>query len=329
MKIFIGSMIIAVSGIAAHGQTQPIPPTTDVTGRLMAELAAAKPSSIKNAPFSGEEVSESVQTLFDGNRIVRSSTGKIYRNSEGRVRRESANGNGGFFGTTFSYGRGVSIIDPRVNEKYLLDEKLKTARVVELTNSRTRDAAVAAEKAVVEERRTRELANLAAKLKTDVKPTAPVAMPQVSVGHLYGQAVTIHNTRSGSSKYDTRTEELGTRDFEGVSAEGTRRTTIIPAGAIGNDRQIEVVYERWYSKELGMVVYSKNTDPRFGEQTYQLKNIVRTEPDPSLFSIPSKYRRITPTSPYRVTYATGRSSRSRTGPAKASNVSSSAKAGRP
>src|SRR5206468_594438 len=34
------------------------------------------------------------------------------------------------------------------------------------------------------------------------------------------------------SKYDTRTEELGTRDFDGVQAEGTRRVTTIPAGAI-------------------------------------------------------------------------------------------------
>ena len=50
----------------------------------------------------------------------------------------------------------------------------------------------------------------------------------------------------------------------------------------------EIVYGRWFSKELGLVVYSKNTDPRFGEQTYKLTNIVRAEPDPSLFAVPVK-----------------------------------------
>ena len=92
------------------------------------------------------------------------------------------------------------------------------------------------------------------------------------------------------SKYDTRTEELGTRDFDGVQAEGTRRVTTIPAGAIGNERPIETVYERWYSKELQIVVMSKHSDPRFGEQTYRLTNIVRAEPEPALFNVPNGYK---------------------------------------
>jgi hypothetical protein len=94
------------------------------------------------------------------------------------------------------------------------------------------------------------------------------------------------------SRYETKSENLGSRDFDGVSAEGTRRVTTIPAGAIGNELPIETVYERWYSKELGMVVYSKNSDPRFGEQTYKLTNITRAEPDSSLFSVPTEYRKI-------------------------------------
>ena len=97
---------------------------------------------------------------------------------------------------------------------------------------------------------------------------------------------------TAKTRYEVKTEELGTRDFEGVSAEGIRRVTIIPADAIGNERQIEVVYERWYSKELGVTVYSKTTDPRSGEQTYRLTNIVRSEPDPSLFSVPTEYKKI-------------------------------------
>jgi hypothetical protein len=93
-----------------------------------------------------------------------------------------------------------------------------------------------------------------------------------------------------NSKYETKRDSIGTQNFEGVDAEGTRSTTIIPADAIGNERPIEIVDERWYSKELHMVIYSKHSDPRFGEQTYRLTNINRSEPDPSLFEVPDGYR---------------------------------------
>jgi hypothetical protein len=44
--------------------------------------------AVKGAPYAAEAVSEVVQTLADGNRIVRSSTTAIYRDAEGRTRRE-------------------------------------------------------------------------------------------------------------------------------------------------------------------------------------------------------------------------------------------------
>jgi len=91
-------------------------------------------------------------------------------------------------------------------------------------------------------------------------------------------------------KANTRTEELGVQNVEGVEAEGTRTTTIIPAGAIGNERDIETVYEKWYSKDLQMIVFSKNVDPRFGEQTYRLTNISRSEPAIYLFTPPNDYQ---------------------------------------
>jgi hypothetical protein len=43
---------------------------------------------VKGAPYSGEAVTESVQTLADGNRIVNKFTSQVYRDSEGRTRRE-------------------------------------------------------------------------------------------------------------------------------------------------------------------------------------------------------------------------------------------------
>jgi len=96
----------------------------------------------------------------------------------------------------------------------------------------------------------------------------------------------------------------GTQNIEGIEAEGTRTITTIPADAIGNERPIEITYEKWYSKELQLVVMSKHNDPRFGEQTYRLTNIVRSEPDSSLFTVPNGYKLITePSGAYTISTA--------------------------
>src|SRR5207245_10330283 len=78
-------------------------------------------------PVLREAGHESSQTLADDNRIVHSATTKLYRNSEGRLRREMLNGSGGILGTSFSYGTGVTITDPVGGSMYLLNDKLKTA----------------------------------------------------------------------------------------------------------------------------------------------------------------------------------------------------------
>jgi hypothetical protein len=88
---------------------------------------------------------------------------------------------------------------------------------------------------------------------------------------------------------NVRTESLGTSNIEGVPAQGTRTVITVPAGAIGNQAPIEMVTEQWFSPELGVVVMSRRSDPRFGETTYRLQNIVRTEPPAELFQVPSDY----------------------------------------
>src|SRR5262245_27812580 len=92
-----------------------------------------------------------------------------------------------------------------------------------------------------------------------------------------------------ATRYTTNTEQLGKHMVEGVESEGARAVTTMPAGAIGNERPIETVNETWYSPELKMMILSKHSDPRFGESTYRVGNIVRSEPDAALFQIPSEY----------------------------------------
>ena len=87
-----------------------------------------------------------------------------------------------------------------------------------------------------------------------------------------------------------KTEDLGSKTMEGVTVTGTRTTRTIPAGQIGNDRPLSIVTEVWTSPELKTIIYSKRSDPRMGDQTFQLTNIVRAEPDPSLFTVPSDFK---------------------------------------
>jgi hypothetical protein len=63
-------------------------------------------------------------------------------------------------------------------------------------------------------------------------------------------------------------------------------TRTIPAGEIGNQNDIVITSERWYSADLDLVLKETLSDPRFGNSTYQVTNIGPTSvsfiPDPSL-----------------------------------------------
>lgn len=88
-------------------------------------------------------------------------------------------------------------------------------------------------------------------------------------------------------------EQLPPQVINGVRAAGTRTTMKIPAGAIGNDRELAVVNERWQSDEMQVLVRTSNSDPRYGTTTYELMNIRRAAPDPSLFEPPAAYVELT------------------------------------
>jgi hypothetical protein len=76
---------------------------------------------------------------------------------------------------------------------------------------------------------------------------------------------------------------------KGLNAEGTRRTTIWAVGSIGNDCEIVVTNENWFSKPLQVEVLTKTSDPRSGDSTTKLTNVSLVEPDPALFMPPPDY----------------------------------------
>ena len=84
-------------------------------------------------------------------------------------------------------------------------------------------------------------------------------------------------------------EDLGTQDIDGIVAQGSRETTTIEAGAIGNEKPLTITSEHWFSPDLQMEVKSTREDPRIGKTTFKVGNLNRAEPDASLFQIPADY----------------------------------------
>lgn len=95
---------------------------------------------------------------------------------------------------------------------------------------------------------------------------------------------------TGTSDPNLLSENLGTQMVNGITANGTRLTRTIPAGAIGNANPIQIVQETWTSPDLQEVVLVKTTDPRRGVTVRQMTNINRQEPDAALFQAPAGYQ---------------------------------------
>lgn len=82
---------------------------------------------------------------------------------------------------------------------------------------------------------------------------------------------------------------LGTQVMVGVTVEGERITTTFPEGSVGNDHPFARTCDEWRALDLKITVLYSCTDPRSGDSETRLTNIVRAEPDPSLFQPPPDY----------------------------------------
>ena len=224
---------------------------------------------VKGQPYSAEAVNETTQMLADGNKIVTRSSTMIYRDSDGRERREETIGKLGALGTSGTPAKVVFISDPVAKVSYTLHSQEHTAEKIAAPMAR----AGAAVNAITTQ-------GYSYTFRTDGAAGAPEPVAPVMI-----------ETRETKVRGDSggKVEQLGVQTIEGVPAEGTRATTTIPAGKIGNERDINIVSERWVSQELGVLVMSKRSDPRTGETLYKLSNVNRSEPPHTLFEIPADY----------------------------------------
>lgn len=256
---------------------------------------------VKGAPYSGESVTETIQTLSDGNRIINRMTSSVFRDSEGRTRREQSLKGLGIFGAGEDPFQTIFINDPVAGVTFTLDSRSHTAhKSVPFTFefSKRLDKAGAAVSGV-EGQRFEFRVERGTAVGGSMIMTAPVGAPPpgVRMPHPEMDQLRVEGGTAGTFVFKTKEgpnanevkQQLGKQNIEGVEAEGTRTTITIPAGEIGNERPIEIVSERWYSPELQVVVMTRHSDPRFGETTYKLTNINRAEPAKSLFEVPSDY----------------------------------------
>jgi len=231
-------------------------------GGFGAGMRTMSAAPVQGEPYSATITNESVQTLADGNRIVQSSTGTIARDSMGRTRQDAPLPTIGNMAPADA-PRLVIVNDPVAQLSYTL--------------------------------------NLTDKTAVKNPGPGPMALPAlrtaVSIGGAEGPAISVRDggpmiqfAKQIPDEGQAQTEDLGSKTMEGVTVTGTRITRTIAAGKIGNDKPIEIVTEVWTSPELKTVVYSKRSDPRMGDQTFQLTNIVRAEPDPALFTVPADFK---------------------------------------
>jgi hypothetical protein len=309
-EILIAGTLAAVSAIA-QDQVRVVtdanarPLTVDIVGSPSAMSITGR--SVKGLPYAAEAVNETSRSLPDGNRISRKSTSAVYRDSQGRTRNELAMPAVG----PWASGKGekiVNIFDPVAKLSIMLHPD-KTANkheipVMEGMNWTETVSGGGNARTMVFSRRaegTKEINGEKKQVIEDVViermqgPEFDLPVPAPNVRMRTGASIAVAGVAGErpfrvQSDRNLRKEALGKKVIEGVEAEGTRTVSIIPAGEIGNERDIEIVDETWYSKEIEALVYSRHSDPQTGETTYRLTNIQRGEQPIHLFEVPADYK---------------------------------------
>jgi len=271
----IRTIFAALLAVAACAWAQPRGPAQGRNGfgpgfsgdpqdaRLLGAVAGVPRRVVKNAPYSANTFTEVTQVLADGNRIHHPTSGKVYRDSEGRVRTEQTLAGLGLLAPHQGEQLVVFINDPVAGLSYALNVQDKTA--------------------------TKTVWNRGGR-----GGGPPGGRDRTTPGR--GDA---QNGRSGGGPFgrgpngsgdNVKTESLGRRTMAGLAVDGTRTTFTVPAGAVGNEQPLQIVSEVWYSPDLQATVFSKHWDPREGETVFRLSEISRSEPAASLFAPPPEYQ---------------------------------------
>ncbi|MEJ7860894.1 MAG: hypothetical protein WKF90_04570 [Pyrinomonadaceae bacterium] len=222
-----------------------------VTGGLLDDVL------VKNKPLAAVFESETVQILANGTSMARRVATKIYRDKDGRTRREQIVYPNGTTPTADTAVPIISVYDPVARYGYSINPTTRTAQRYKLP------------------------------------PTLPPGAPFNNQIPLLIEILRNDNPQTGEVKKYTletpRLEPLGKQTIAGVEADGWRVTIKVPAGAIGNADPLDTTYEMWIAQDLRMLVKLVARNPLSGEHTLRLTTINRAEQSRSLFEVPAGY----------------------------------------
>ena len=272
LAVLGGAMTLSHRQTAAENRSslKPSPTTASQVKRTVrgaqfqGEILAFERKRVKREPLSATLL---IEETPEGSSETRTTTSLIYRDAEGRTRRDQMRANSANTVET------TTITDPVAGFAYELKHSDSTARRMRLspqTDEKTRDAMAAMRNSIAAKERAGSYQILPVPADGSPKELRPKGVSIVSGG--------------------SKSEALGEKDIEGVATEGTRTIVTIPARTMGNERAMDIVTERWYSSNLNTVVLMERLDPRFGRSVLRLTGLLRTEPAVSLFSVPGKYK---------------------------------------
>jgi len=146
MRLVLGGALVLCAGTAkAQGPGGGHPGPFGGPMELMGFEGMHGGKLVKGAPFSATTSSTTQQTLHDGTTINRTANGAIYRDSEGRSRREVTFTGVGPLAATGGPHKMVSIFDPVASAHYMLNPDKKVAHKMTLPANGGTDKAQAFE----------------------------------------------------------------------------------------------------------------------------------------------------------------------------------------
>lgn len=276
--IFVAGLAVAAAAqtpnesgpVVIGAQVAGAAPLSAKPGMITMRISDMDAEPAKGAPFCANITTEHTQNFADGNRIHTSDSSTLCRDSEGRTRREATLNLLGAAPQN-SAPKLVSIDDPVAGVHYMLDSENKVAHRTVIGHSQ---AAMSADHGLAP----------SSEHVTIIQRVGPGGPGMVANENVFFKKAASDDEPAPVS------ENLGDQTIEGLRATGTRITTTIPVGKMGNEQPISVTSERWYSPDLKATVMTKHNDPWAGELKSQFTNINTSEPDASLFSVPADYK---------------------------------------
>ena len=260
------------------------PDVVPIRSRAVAPGSLGPPVVI-HAPYSAEMVSTFDKVLPSGKHVHGETHGKAYRDSQGRTRKDAD-----AVGASGAEPNGVLvfIVDPVEHRNIELDSRTMTAHVSPWQVA-TKPIAVTGSPPPGG---STESAGAAAASSTALSATlaAPASVAPVLAGP--GEMPTDGPAVGAAEKKTLTSEDLGTREMEGLTVWGTKLTVMTHAPDSENGRSNAVVLKtvvEWEARDMGVVVLKETDDARSGHFATKLVHIVRTEPDAALFQIPTGY----------------------------------------